>query len=283
MEENVKVPFWQKTWVVVLACIFIPPAGIALLWIGKKGGMVLRIILTVILGFYSLAWLSGFVGGTKSATVSDQSATKTEVVAEDTSAADKAAAEKVAADKAASDKAAADKAEADKKAAANTAQYAELFSGAFSAGTDVQPGRYTITAGSGSGNFTISAKNGTLMTNEILGDSTYGVSLIETTILNGDTINISGLDQVIFTPVERTSRTTLPAGYFIAGIDIPTGSYVATTPSGSGNFSIYSSSGSLKTNEILGDSEYAVKQVKVNLNNGDIISISGLNQVVFAP
>ena len=23
MEENVKVPFWQKTWVVVLACIFI--------------------------------------------------------------------------------------------------------------------------------------------------------------------------------------------------------------------------------------------------------------------
>lgn len=113
MEENVKVPWWQKTWVVVLACIFIPPAGLALLWVGKKGGMVLRIILTVILGFYSLAWLSGFVGGSKSATVSDQAVTKTEVVAEDTSAADKAAAEKVAADKAAADKAAADKAAAE--------------------------------------------------------------------------------------------------------------------------------------------------------------------------
>ncbi len=112
MEENVKVPWWQKTWVVVLACIFIPPAGLALLWVGKKGGMVLRIILTVILGFYSLAWLSGFVGGSKSATVSDQTATKNEVVAEDTSAADKAAAEKAAADKAAADKAAADKAAA---------------------------------------------------------------------------------------------------------------------------------------------------------------------------
>lgn len=117
MEENVKVPWWQKTWVVVLACIFIPPAGLALLWVGKKGGMVLRIILTVILGFYSLAWLSGFVGGSKSAAVSDQTATKTEVVAEDTSAADKAAADKVAADKAAADKAAADKAAADKAAA----------------------------------------------------------------------------------------------------------------------------------------------------------------------
>lgn len=112
MEENVKVPWWQKTWVVVLACIFIPPAGIALLWVGKKGGMVLRIILTVILGFYSLAWLSGFIGGGKPATVKDQTATKTEVVAEDTSAADKTATEKAAEDKAAADKAAADKAAA---------------------------------------------------------------------------------------------------------------------------------------------------------------------------
>ena len=117
MEENVKVPWWQKTWVVVLACIFIPPAGLALLWVGKKGGMVLRIILTVILGFYSLAWLSGFIGGGKPATVKDQTATKTEVVAEDTSAADKTATEKAAEDKAAADKVAADKAAADKAAA----------------------------------------------------------------------------------------------------------------------------------------------------------------------
>ncbi|WP_207707154.1 Ltp family lipoprotein [Acetobacterium wieringae] len=117
MEENVKVPFWQKTWVVVLACIFIPPAGLALLWVGKKGGMVLRIILTIILGFYSLAWLSGFVGGSKSDVNSDQTAIKTEVVAEDTSATDKAAADKVASDKAAADKAASDKAAADKAAA----------------------------------------------------------------------------------------------------------------------------------------------------------------------
>ncbi|MBI4856128.1 MAG: hypothetical protein HY818_05255 [Acetobacterium woodii] len=81
MEEKVKVPFWQKTWVVVLACIFIPPAGIALLWVSKKGGMVLRIILTVILGFYSLAWLSGVFGGGASKTT-NQTAAKTEVVAE---------------------------------------------------------------------------------------------------------------------------------------------------------------------------------------------------------
>lgn len=78
MEEKVKVPFWQKTWVVVLACIFIPPAGLALLWVGKKGGMVLRIILTVILAFYSLAWISGIVGGGKTSnTVAPVAATTT--------------------------------------------------------------------------------------------------------------------------------------------------------------------------------------------------------------
>lgn len=85
MEENVKVPFWQKTWVVVLACVFIPPAGLALLWVGKKGVMILRIILTVILAFYSLAWLSVvFTGGT-SKTATQQSQVQTEVVAADTS------------------------------------------------------------------------------------------------------------------------------------------------------------------------------------------------------
>lgn len=81
MDENVKVPWWQKTWVVVLACIFIPPAGIALLWIGKKGGQTTRIVLTVLLGFYSLAWFGGMSGGGKTAPANDQQATKTEVVA----------------------------------------------------------------------------------------------------------------------------------------------------------------------------------------------------------
>lgn len=85
MEENVKVPFWQKTWVVVLACIFIPPAGIALLWIGKKGGMVIRIILTVVLGFYSLAWLGGIFGGGASKTTV-QSTAQTETVTEQVAA-----------------------------------------------------------------------------------------------------------------------------------------------------------------------------------------------------
>lgn len=50
-----KVPFYKKTWLIVLACIFLPPVGIALMWIaGKPKKKVLRIILTVILAFYTI-------------------------------------------------------------------------------------------------------------------------------------------------------------------------------------------------------------------------------------
>lgn len=103
MEENVKVPFWQKTWVIVLICIFIPPAGIALLWIANKGSKTTRIVLTVILGFYSLIWFPSIVGGNSS---SDDTKETNQVVAEESSNAETAA-EKAAADQAAADAAAA--------------------------------------------------------------------------------------------------------------------------------------------------------------------------------
>jgi len=117
MEEKAKVPFWKKTLVVVLACIFIPPVGIALLWLGNKGGKYTRIALTILLGIYSLAWFNGFIsGGNALDTTNPNITNKAEVVVEQTTA-DKAAADKAAADKAAADKVVADKAIADKAAA----------------------------------------------------------------------------------------------------------------------------------------------------------------------
>ncbi|KNZ41470.1 hypothetical protein AKG39_11925 [Acetobacterium bakii] len=89
----------------------------ALLWVGNKGGKYTRIVLTVVLGFYSLAWFSGFIGGGNvSKTTNPDTTNKTEVIAEQTST-EKESAEKVAADKVVADKAAADKVIADKVAA----------------------------------------------------------------------------------------------------------------------------------------------------------------------
>ncbi len=50
-----KEPFYTKTWLIVIACLFLPPIGIILMWIAKKPKkMILRIILTVILALYTI-------------------------------------------------------------------------------------------------------------------------------------------------------------------------------------------------------------------------------------
>lgn len=154
-----------------------------------------------------------------------------------------------------------------------------LRTGEWFGGTDVPVGRWVIT-GSGSGNFTIWRGND-LRTNEILGGGSFGVVSVTTDLAEGDQITISGLSSVTFTPViERTLSNSLSAGHWVVGQDIEAGSFDASAPSGSGNFVIWRGS-NLRTNEILGDSTWGVSSVRVNLANGDRISISGINRVNF--
>ena len=50
-----KEKFYEKTWLIVLACIFLPPVGIVLMWISNKPkNLAARIIITVVLAFYTL-------------------------------------------------------------------------------------------------------------------------------------------------------------------------------------------------------------------------------------
>lgn len=53
-----KPPFYRKTWFIVLMCIFLPPIGIALLWVGKKPmNKIARIVLTVFLCLWTIFWV----------------------------------------------------------------------------------------------------------------------------------------------------------------------------------------------------------------------------------
>ncbi|SRR5260221_1538048 len=167
-----------------------------------------------------------------------------------------------------------------------TGKATTLGAGSFAGGKDVAVGLYDVTTTSGqSGNFVV---NGTDSYNEILGVSYgQGVPKIRVRISDGDQIQISGLSQVIFTPVTapfRTSHTatTLYAGTFTVGQDIGAGRYVATTTAGSsGNFMV---NGTDSYNEILGVSNgQGVPQVTVTLTDGDVIAISGLSQVTMTP
>jgi hypothetical protein len=159
--------------------------------------------------------------------------------------------------------------------------------GTFTGGKDVAVGLYDVTTVPGaSGNFMVSGANSY---NEILGaDSIGGVSQIRVKIGDGDKIEISGLNEVTFTPVTAAyvtdhAATTLYAGTFIVGQDVVAGRYTVTPAKGeSGNFMV---SGANSYNEILGDSTFPgrVSSLTVNLSEGDVISISGMNQVTFTP
>ncbi|MGA2911473.1 MAG: hypothetical protein ABSE17_02445 [Candidatus Levyibacteriota bacterium] len=161
-----------------------------------------------------------------------------------------------------------------------------LSTGDFTGGKDVVVGLYDVTTTSGqSGNFIVSGSDSY---DEILGVSDgQGVPNVRVQISNGDQIKISGLTSVTFTPVSTpfiTTHTpvTLYAGTFTVGQDIGAGRYVATTTTGSsGNFIV---SGIDSVDEILGQSDgQGVPSVTTNLTDGDVISISGLSQVIMTP
>ena len=165
----------------------------------------------------------------------------------------------------------------------NSAVAVTLGAGNYTGGRDVATGLYDVTTSPGqSGNFIV---NGADSYNEILGSAAgLGVPKIRVKVSNGDEIQISGLSQVVFTPVTaplvtRQAPATLYAGTWTVGQDVGPGRYVATPgPGQSGNFIIVSEG----VNEILGGS-LGVPSVTFTVHSGDVISISSLSQVTLTP
>jgi hypothetical protein len=161
-----------------------------------------------------------------------------------------------------------------------------LGAGSFTGGTDVAPGLYDVTTGPGqSGNFIV---NGTDSYNEVLDSSgSQGVPKIRVQISSGDQIQISDLSQAFFTPVSTPfvtthSAVTLYAGTWTVGQDLGPGRYVATSGAGQSGTFIITDEG---VNVILSSNpgRGAVSSVTFNVQNGDVIEISGLEQVTLEP
>lgn len=154
-----------------------------------------------------------------------------------------------------------------------------LNTGKFTVGTDIPAGRYVIT-GAGSGNLFINNESSLAYVNEILGGGDIGVDSVTTDIKKGDTIEVSGMNQATFTPAENVLYTdTLMTGNWLVGIDIAPGRYDISGNGGSGNLFIYDKSGISVVNEILGGGDFGVEKVTADLEEGNIISISGMKEV----
>lgn len=158
------------------------------------------------------------------------------------------------------------------------ASLTRLNAGSFLVGTDIPAGRYVIT-GNGSGNLLIYDKDEMPYINEILGGGELGVESVTTDISKGDTIEISGIDEVTFTPAETVLYTdSLTTGIWYVGIDVVPGRYDISVTEGSGNLFVYDENDWPKVNEILGG-EYGVTKVTVNLEEGYRVEIAGINKV----
>lgn len=163
----------------------------------------------------------------------------------------------------------------------------DLGAGTFTVGKDIPEGLYDATPVDGSGNFIIeNASDPTLTVNEILGsEENGGVSKVRVKLVKDEEIQLASINKTHFEPVTTAfitehKATSLCSGRWVVGEDIGSGRYVAAPKSGSGNFIVYKDK-MPKVNEILGES--GVKQVTVNLDDGDVITIMSLNQVDFTP
>ncbi|GAA0732862.1 hypothetical protein [Clostridium oceanicum] len=158
-----------------------------------------------------------------------------------------------------------------------------LSAGQYTVGEHLDEGQYMITF-NGSGNLFVYGSDGQSVVNEI-GGSDLGISQYKVTLVNGWKIKISSMS-INIKPIESQLRSysnfELHAGYWIVGQDVTAGRYKASVDSGSGNFFVYDENGAPKTNEILG-SDLGVKEVIIDLEDGDLINISSLNHVKFSP
>lgn len=159
----------------------------------------------------------------------------------------------------------------------------ELSAGEHTVGTHIDAGAYDVTF-NGSGNFNIYSADGSLLTNEI-GGNDLGIDKYRITLTQGNKIKNSSMS-VNMKPIKRSlvpyKETSIYSGYWICGQDITEGRYKAIVESGQGNFVIYGKSGGAKTNEILGG-DIGVKEVIINLEDGDIINVAGLKSVKLVP
>jgi hypothetical protein len=167
----------------------------------------------------------------------------------------------------------------------------DLGTGTFTVGNDIKAGTYDVTTAAGQGNFIVNSNDGTLITNEVLGSSNgIGVNKVRVVLSDGWQIKISNLNKVHFEPVTNNSTSnkrqiTLYSGYWLVGLDVAPGRYIAgNNLSDSSNFIVYDSWGTPKVNEIISNSNnIGVKEVTIDLNKGDIINISGSNGITLTP
>ncbi|WP_432357767.1 hypothetical protein [Sporosarcina sp. UB5] len=145
----------------------------------------------------------------------------------------------------------------------------------------LQPGRYTI-SGYPVGNIFIYDENDDLVTREIVGYvggvNSLTVDIEETYTVFAD----GGYDNVSFAPMPTALFTELSAGIWEVGLDIESGEYIVTSPSGLGYLEIHEREKEPLLFEIIGGDPIR-SESRVQLKDGQKLRIKHLSVVNFEP
>lgn len=157
----------------------------------------------------------------------------------------------------------------------------ELGAGTYKVEEHIPSGVYDVTF-TGTGNYVVKDEDGELMVNVIGGSGKNAVEKHRTILIKGATIELSGTGATFMATGEESNTDytlhQLHSGYWVGGVDVGEGRYIIQAIDGkTGNLTIHSKTGALKTNEIIGDMKYAVPTVTVDIEVDDLINASGVN------
>lgn len=156
-----------------------------------------------------------------------------------------------------------------------------LKAGAYEVGKDVMPGYYTVTL-TGTGKIDIYDANGNeLLQGSVSEGSSTGTATVKVQLNQGEKIDLSGFEEAKLTPYVHKYLSTLNEGTYTVGDSVKAGKYTIDIPAGAGSVSVLNSLGIPVYNEMTteGQNNNEAQKVNLDLQNGDIININGINGV----
>ncbi|MGL4742154.1 MAG: hypothetical protein ACRC41_15360 [Sarcina sp.] len=163
----------------------------------------------------------------------------------------------------------------------SSAKDATLNSGTYTVGSNISEGRYMIET-TGSGKIAVKDNSGNVVEELSVSDGASKIPMKSVMVLEkGETLTISGLSNVKFTPYTPHYLSILNQGVYQVGTDVKPGEYKIEIPSGNGIVTINNSLGTPVLNEML--TGQGVQTVEMNLVNGYTILVNGVNGVKLTP
>lgn len=166
----------------------------------------------------------------------------------------------------------------------SAASLTKLGEGTWRAGIDIAPGRYHICAGQGSGTITSVKTGGQMGLNETFAAVPVPgirVHTITTDIAKGETLTITGLEDVTFTPAAQVMSTTISAGTWVVGFDVPAGDFTAVAPRADeqGSVAIQVDNATVSSAVLGRRTGTGEESLPLHLTEGQTLVIQGLNEV----